>query len=1006
MTDPFNYTLRNAIRQSRDAPGFPGIPVTLTNTNQGLSYTLQQIQDLNPNNIHLSLHVNRSYLTLTNSSIRRILENLRDETVEELKGDYPGEIIDAIMHGDGDLQLYVSTPRVPTYMRQAGSFFKFINQSWLDLDRYGIFRSVEDITFKHHCLVEALIVSELFPQDVIDEATLLIHYKPFPRCKLDTLATTLNTTIRLTTYNKNSEHVVNYPQGVSCDRPILKLCLFQDHYFLNEQTVYTSDDVLHCMLKPEYPHSGRRLNSSRLISLLFDNEAFKEMELTQLVFEHELDRHLNAQDIPIIDPQPSHFDVVTSTSTTIEELDAIVFFDIETDPISDPRGHIPYAVSWCINDSNATPEFLMIQDKSDVDRLGRSFLERLYYQIDSRSDVRRIVLVAHNAQYDLQILLRCCHPLKVLKNGTRLKTWTGVFFPERYGTKKLYIYLRDSYLMIPTKLSEFSSIFSLDSIKEWFPYELYTIDNIVDKKFLPLPLPELIGSRYARWYHIGLSSGWITENEELHMENYARYYTTLDVKILSQGYYIYREWMKTITGLDIIDHITLSHLAKNFMISEKCFKDVYSIGQNVMMFIRQSVVGGRTMVASNRSRIIEAKIEDQDVNSLYPTAMTRMSGFLKGFAKRLPHQFKYCSRDQFIPFLKKVDGCFIKIVITAVGKLRSIPTLCFKNVDGCVVWDNDLVYREIVVCKTMLEDLIEYHQINFNVIDGYYYDQGFNTSIRDIVESVYKVRIDYKNNNNPIQYAYKLLLNSFYGVTLTNPPDVEHKFSTKKNMDTFYVRHHAWIEKVTEYGLQYYPEFEGDNNEVEHIEFQLVRSLRKVSNLPHVGAEILAWSKRHMNEIIYLADDNNIPIYYTDTDSVHMLQDDIEKLGALFYHAYNRTLFGSALGQCSSEWSDGIYAIKSYFLAKKIYLDVLNDHTLHFAMKGVKHDAILAYAHLNHMSIPDVYQNLYDGGYLEFHNGHNERGEMSRTSFKRNANGIFTCMEEEYLKKRIRIHNQ
>lgn len=46
----------------------------------------------------------------------------------------------------------------------------------------------------------------------------------------------------------------------------------------------------------------------------------------------------------------------------------------------------------------------------------------------------------------------------------------------------------------------------------------------------------------------------------------------------------------------------------------------------------------------------------------------------------------------------------------------------------------------------------------------------------------------------------------------------------------------------------------------------------------HVASEILAMSKRIMNEVMYTAQANNIKIYYQDTDSMHMDYEDIEKL--------------------------------------------------------------------------------------------------------------------------------
>ena len=50
----------------------------------------------------------------------------------------------------------------------------------------------------------------------------------------------------------------------------------------------------------------------------------------------------------------------------------------------------------------------------------------------------------------------------------------------------------------------------------------------------------------------------------------------------------------------------------------------------------------------------------------------------------------------------------------------------------------------------------------------------------------------------------------------------------------------------------------------------------------YIGAFILSMSKRIMNEVMCLAEDNDLSIYYQDTDSMHIELDDIEKLGKIF----------------------------------------------------------------------------------------------------------------------------
>ena len=100
-----------------------------------------------------------------------------------------------------------------------------------------------------------------------------------------------------------------------------------------------------------------------------------------------------------------------------------------------------------------------------------------------------------------------------------------------------------------------------------------------------------------------------------------------------------------------------------------------------------------------------------------------------------------------------------------------------------------------------------------------------------------------------------------------------------------------------------------------------------------------------MNEVMCLAEDIGATIDYTDTDSMHIDFDSVERLGAAFKEKYGRELIGKKLGQfhtdfdfeCSYHIVDGkllrvgnsieskgeIHACQSIFLGKKSYIDRL-----------------------------------------------------------------------------------
>ena len=65
--------------------------------------------------------------------------------------------------------------------------------------------------------------------------------------------------------------------------------------------------------------------------------------------------------------------------------------------------------------------------------------------------------------------------------------------------------------------------------------------------------------------------------------------------------------------------------------------------------------------------------------------------------------------------------------------------------------DNAIIYTD----KVGLEELITYHEAEFESIDGYYYNEGRNNTINHVIEDLYNLRKKMKN----IKTTLKQLLN-------------------------------------------------------------------------------------------------------------------------------------------------------------------------------------------------------------------------------------------------------
>jgi len=149
-------------------------------------------------------------------------------------------------------------------------------------------------------------------------------------------------------------------------------------------------------------------------------------------------------------------------------------------------------------------------------------------------------------------------------------------------------------------------------------------------------------------------------------------------------------------------------------------------------------------------------------------------------------------------------------------------------------------------------------------------------------------------------------------------------------------------------------------------------SIDKSTNYSHVGCSILSYSKRIMNEVFDIANDNKIPIYYTDTDSIHILATGIKILETEYEKVYKRVLRGKQLGQFHSDFDiainkkldsgivcDNTIAIKSMFIGKKVYCDILQGYD--FVNDKQKMSSHVRIKGVTKAGIDDAIANQYNG---------------------------------------------
>lgn len=131
-----------------------------------------------------------------------------------------------------------------------------------------------------------------------------------------------------------------------------------------------------------------------------------------------------------------------------------------------------------------------------------------------------------------------------------------------------------------------------------------------------------------------------------------------------------------------------------------------------------------------------------------------------------------------------------------------------------------------------------------------------------------------------------------------------------------------------------------------------------------------------MNELMCLAEDIGVDIYYQDTDSTHTPVADIPRLKEAYFKKYGRELEGNNMGQFNCDFKSKklkgkVRSVESVFLGKKCYVDKLQGDEegvfdYHIRMKGVSGDAIADKLLEEGIDVIELYDRLFDGELITF----------------------------------------
>lgn len=928
-------------------------------------------------------------LTLNEKNRHQLEELILGKMIQQVEFTSFGEIISSVLKRESiefrPVREYKNQGFIdddderPIKKRRTGAFFKYLNLTKIDLTRYGIYDNIDKNNYIDNCLIYALQIGGM--DDIkINHAKLIIKERNYPKCKLEDLCNELKIKIIVKTDDIFRKKQDIY--GKIYDEEYIIGCL-DEHYFLIEKTDITSYALLNYNdVKDirEFNYIYRKndecyrrdknkvIDSFDVIKILLDNKdkLIREMTLDDIkeIGNTSFYNKIRQEIINLNYDEKSCLHEIKNNNfkTKNKIIYNNVFFDFETRTTQDNNIHQPYLCRTY--DGVNSLEFIGVD-------CGFKMLCSL------KSNTR---LIAHNATYDFNFIFHSLQIHNRMKRGSHLIGCDGKF-------GDYYIQIKDSYNLITHPLKRFKDIFNLDVGKEVMNYDIYNDEELFNKRYLDIDfvLNNYIDKKDHEKFLDNIDR-WNLRREDNTYDiiQYSNEYCKIDCKVLYDGYNTFKKWIIESFDIDIDDVLTSASLAHKYFINMNCYNDVYQLSGVPQRFIQGCVVGGRTMISENKKEWIDDKIiNDFDAVSLYPSAMARLEGFLKGKPKVITN-FNY-------EWLSKQDGYFVDVKINKIGIKRKFSLMSQVNDESIRIFNNDMEGQIIRVDKISLEDLIQFQKIDFEIIRGYYFDEGFNTNINKTIKFLFSERLRYKQLKNPIQEIYKLIMNSGYGKTIMKEIETEDRFiNNKKDFDICLMRNYNSIKEIQTI------------NENKHI-VSMYKSVSNHKNIPQVGVNILSMSKRIMNEVMCLAEDEGLNIYYQDTDSMHIDDKDIKILEDKFKQIYNKDLIGDEMGQFHSDFEfydeegnkrkdiKNIKAVESIFLGKKCYIDKLEGENkkgekeidYHVRMKGIPEKVIYWTSDkLGYDNVLEMYKDLHRGKEITF----DLRMDGTRACFKQHKN--------------------
>lgn len=328
----------------------------------------------------------------------------------------------------------------------------------------------------------------------------------------------------------------------------------------------------------------------------------------------------------------------------------------------------------------------------------------------------------------------------------------------------------------------------------------------------------------------------------------------------------YREWSK-FGELNRIDQIF------------KNIPNLYQLSGNVEKIIRKCVSGLAPRI-SKKNNLIEEDVVCLDIISNHANAASKINiplGIPKRYSKEID--------------LSTVDAAYLLINIQSIGKYPKFDAV------------KDLQTGNRFVDLLTLNQLIKYHQITYEIIDGIYFDSG-SVNISKEIHEIFEIRKQAKKDNNlELSNQIKRLLTvDLYGNLMKKSKSIGTVYFDSREEAYNYLYTHENAFEL----------FSRDNKFKVHYKKRFTNNY----NLIHIGCLILSKAREIINEYIYKLEENGVEVLYSNVDSIFIRKSDLDEFKTLIGN------IGDDLGNFHFEYSN---ISKALFVQKGFYVLKFSD---------------------------------------------------------------------------------